>query len=639
MAQVRRLRLHPWLRAILRQRTHRDRHARPAVREGVAATERHAARRRVFAADHSVNERRRLFRQILSTRYGLTRMPRFERPLLRDDVETEGHGNGGAPGTANQSRPARLTLPTAPFAVRVLNHLTYGATPQSVAAFNALGSNDSARLSAFVDQQLAWQQIDDSAVETRLVGAGYNTLNKSLTQLWADHVLPDPEWNVRMRPAWEIQRASLVRAAYSKRQLREVVVNFWHDHFNVQGTDFSTGPVYVHYHRHVLRQHALGNFRTMLEAVATSTAMLYYLDNRSNTRAGPNENFARELLELHTLGAENYLGFTDPTLVPPCPEDPTFPIGYTDSDVYETAACFTGWTVKDGHWQFPAEDDGTFVYRSAWHDNGLKLVLGKVIPAAQGNMKDGRDVLDRLAAHPRVAKFVCRKLVRRFVGDKPPQALVDSAAVVFRQYWEHPRQIELVLRHILKSDALYNSWGQKGRRPFEAVAAAMRVLGSDWTPRPNDAKTDEFMWRMGFTGHTPYAWPAPNGYPDTKVAWSGANTYAMTWKLLNWLTETRDAGDVPLAPILATTRSGLPAAQWTAVKLVDFWCQRVLGYLPTASRRQTLIAFMAQNGAPGSDVITDTDSWAANDLKRHYNQQRLRSMVSLILLSPEFLSR
>jgi hypothetical protein len=143
---------------------------------------------------------------------------------------------------------------------------------------------------------------------------------------------------------------------------------------------------------------------------------------------------------------------------------------------------------------------------------------------------------------------------------------------------------------------------------------------------------------MGMTGHEPYDWPAPNGYPDTGIAWSGANSFAMTWKFLNWFTEANDGG-VPLAPILATTRTGLPAAQWTATKLVDFWCRRVLGYLPVAARRQELIAFMAQNGDPNAYVIADNDEWAASDLKRHFNQQRLRSMVSLILMSPEFLSR
>jgi len=167
------------------------------------------------------------------------------------------------------------------------------------------------------------------------------------------------------------------------------------------------------------------------------------------------------------------------------------------------------------------------------------------------------------------------------------------------------------------------------------MVAAMRVLGTDFTLRLGHDKSNEFMWRMGYTGHLPYEWPAPNGYPDIASAWSGSNSQAMTWKMLNWLTETSDAG-TPLAPILAVTRANV--ASWTANNLVDYWCRRVLGYLPTAQRRQTLVAFMAQNGDPASYVIEDTDGWNANDLKRHYNHQRLRSMVSLVLMSPEFLT-
>jgi uncharacterized protein (DUF1800 family) len=570
-------------------------------------------------------------------RYDLRGAPRYQTAPAAQDAARR-TPSMSAPSMSSLSRPSLVTLPRPAFAVRVLNHLSFGATAASIAEFNALGSDDTTRLTRHVDAQLSWNTIDDSALETRLANAGYVTLGKSLTQLWADHVLGDPAYDVRMRPAWEIQRAAFVRAAHSRRQLREVMTTFWHDHFNVTLSDYSAGPVYVHYDRDVIRAHAFGNFRKMLESVAQSTAMLYYLDNLSNTRAGPNENFARELLELHTFGVENYLGFMDPFEVPPCPEDPSYPIGYTDIDVYETASAFTGWSVKNGHWQFPTENDGTFVYRPSWHDAGPKYVLGNFIYPEQAALKDGRDILDRIASHPRVARFICRKLFRRFFADTPGEALVNSAAIVFRDHWQHPDQIRITLRHILLSDAAYNSWGQKKRRPFEAVVAAMRVLGSDWTLRVADAKSDEFTWRMGMTGHEPYDWPAPNGYPDTGIAWSGANSFAMTWKFLNWFTEANDGG-VPLAPILATTRTGLPAAQWTATKLVDFWCRRVLGYLPVAARRQELIAFMAQNGDPNAYVIADNDEWAASDLKRHFNQQRLRSMVSLILMSPEFLSR
>ncbi len=593
---------------------------------------------------------------ILSRRYGIEGRIRFNAPLRVIDSDDALIGTAAQPSienlgptpvpsqgatvprrpTANSSRPQLVTLQRAPFAVRVLNNITYGATATTIAEFNALGANDNARLTAFVDQQLSPATIDDTALDARLSAAGYSTLNKSLTQLWADHVAPDPVWDIRMRPAWELQRAALTRAVHSKRQVQEVMVGFWHNHFNVMANDFDIGPVSVHYNRDVIRANALGNFRTMLEAVAQSTAMMYYLDNASNTRSGPNENFARELLELHTFGAENYLGFMDPFQVPPAPEDPAYPIGYTDVDVYETAAAFTGWSVKDGHWQYPTEDDGTFVYRQAWHDAGPKFVLGKFLNPEQPAMKDGRDILDRLASHPRVAKFICKKLIRRFVSDAPDPALINSAAAIFRANWQNANQIQLTVRHILLSETFKNVWGQKHRRPFELTAAALRALGSDWTPRLGDSKSDEMFWRMGFTGNAPYEWPAPNGYPDVAVAWSGSNSYAMSWKILNWITEANDSGTPTMAPILATTRASV--SNWTANNLVDFWCQRILGYIPVTSRKQLLVSFMAQNGT-ATEVITDTDTWAASNPKAHYNQQRLRSMVSLILMSPEFITR
>lgn len=535
------------------------------------------------------------------------------------------------------AQAAAVTLQRPAFAVRVLNNMTFGATLADVAAFNALGSTEAGRLTAYVDQQLNWASIDDSALEQRLADGGYTTLSKSQAQLWSGHVLGSPAYAIRMLPAWETQRAAIVRAMYSKRQLRESMVSFWHDHFNVTATDGSAGPVYPYFDRQ-LRLHAFGNFRALLEAVAQSTSMLYYLDNRSNTRSGPNENFARELLELHTLGAENYLGFMDPFAVPPCPEDPTYPIGYTDIDVYETAAAFTGWTVKDGNWQYPNENDGTFAYRQEWHDAGPKFVLGQFMYPEQPALKDGRDILDRLANHPRVASFICKKLIRHFLDDDPDPVLVQSAAAVFRENWRSSSQIKLTLRHILLSATARSVWGRKSRRPFETMVAAMRVSGCTWTPRVGHQKSDELMWRLGFTGHSPFEWPAPNGYPNVSTAWAGANSMAMTWKLLGWLTEANDAG-IPLMPILHTTRSMVPRTQWTATRLVDYWCRRVLGYLPAASRRTLLISFMAQNGNPDTHVIADTDTWSMGDLKNHYNQQRLRSMVSMILTSPEFFSR
>ena len=266
-------------------------------------------------------------------RYRLARAPRFQ-GLTKEVADAAAPATAGPSAGMEKASPRRLlTLPTPPFAVRVLNNMSYGATPESVAEFNGLGSSDVARLTTWVDRQLNPAAIDDAAVATRLSNAGYNTLGKTLAQQWSEHVRGEVEYAVRMRPGWEVQREALVRAVFSKRQLFEVTTAFWHDHFNVMVSDYDCCPVYGHYDRDVIRANAFGNFRKMLEDVARSTAMMIYLDNKSNRRSGPNENFARELLELHTFGAENYLGFVDPFEVPPCPEDPDYPIGYTDLDV------------------------------------------------------------------------------------------------------------------------------------------------------------------------------------------------------------------------------------------------------------------------------------------------------------------
>ena len=149
-------------------------------------------------------------------------------------------------------------------------------------------------------------------------------------------------------------------------------------------------------------------------------------------------------------------------------------------------------------------------------------------------------------------------------------------------------------------------------------------------------RSSHFVWLAGLTGHTPFNWAPPNGYPDVAGAWAGSSAMGMTWKMLNWLTETTDNGTT-LMPIVQISRANVPV--WTANALVDYWCTRLLGYLPSAERRQTLASFMAQNGDPATYLVEDSDAWAASDLKKHYNHQRLRSMVTLILLSPEFMSR
>ena len=219
--------------------------------------------------------------------------------------------------------------------------------------------------------------------------------------------------------------ATLLRAIHSRWQLREVLVDFWHNHFNVNAAGDQAVNVALPAYDRVIRSHALGNFREFLEAVATSPAMLVYLNNRSSRAGSANENYGRELFELHSLGRDAYLNdlYNRWRDVPGALKGS--PAGYIDQDVYEAARAFTGWTIEDGAGlgggkTLPAT--GRFTYVEAWHDNYQKRVLATDFDPFQPPLADGRKVLDLIAAHPATARFVCTKLCRRLVSDTPSDA-------------------------------------------------------------------------------------------------------------------------------------------------------------------------------------------------------------------------
>ena len=238
-----------------------------------------------------------------------------------------------------------------------------------------------------------------------------------------------------------------------------MLADFWHNHFNVYGWSYYIAPAFVYYDRSVIRKHALGNFRKLLGAVAKSPTMLYYLDNYINSQAGPNENFARELFELHTLGAENYLGVKRQSDVPR--DENGIPIGYVDDDVYEATRCFTGWRVDNSTWEEGVGESGTFLFYSDWHDEYPKRVLGVDIGSYQG-IDDGEIVLDTLAAHPGTARHIAYKLCRRFISDNPPEDLVSEAADIFHTNIDKDDQMKRVLRTILKIGGVQKHLGGEG---------------------------------------------------------------------------------------------------------------------------------------------------------------------------------
>ena len=302
----------------------------------------------------------------------------------------------------------------------------------------------------------------------------------------------------------ELQRAKLLRAVYSEQQLYELMVDFWENHFSIFANKDDDRYLLTGFDRETIRPFALARFRDLLGATAHSPAMLFYLDNWRSSVPRPypakgekpagvdggfNENYARELMELHTLGVDG---------------------GYTQKDVQEIARCFSGWTIQKPN------EQGLFLYRPGLHDDGEKVVLGhKILPG--GGIADGERVLDILATHPATARFIATKLARRFISDDPPQPVVDRAAAVFLKT---DGSIRETLRAIITSPEFFSTpaYRAKVRSPFEYVAAAMRAMGAE---TDGDRPVLDLIGRMG---QPLFGRITPDGYSDRAEQWlsSGA---------------------------------------------------------------------------------------------------------------------
>ena len=521
---------------------------------------------------------------------------------------------------------AQTQLPPVPLAILALNRLTFGIRPGDVDAFNALGSSDDERLLNFVNQQLNPDSMDDSDFENRYNNAGFETLRKTHEQLYYDHIAANPYdsnddayWEWYSKPAYELADATVLRAVHSKKQLVELLADFWHNHFNIYFWQDDGVPLLASYNRDALRKHMLGNFRQMLEAVAKHPSMLYYLNQNNSSDAGPNENFARELFELHTLGAENYLGVRDPNSVEK--DANGIAVGYVDNDVYEAARCLTGWRIDDdlGEWEDGVEKTGNFLYYKPWHDRFNKLVLGRYIPADQEDLKDGYDVLDLLASHPGTARFVCRKLCRRFISDVPPESVVQAAADIFLQHKDAPDQLKRVMETILLSAEFKAGWGGKVKRPYEAAMSMMRALNSDFTRAPGG-----IHWMLELMGQRLFERRPPDGYPDTREAWANSMSFLYRWNFAVGLAENWMDDDDTGYKVFTDVYGQTPAEIRTAPSLADYWIQRILNRtLPEASRN-AIVAVMAQEYG-----------WDETLTEEHVRYV-LPAMVEVILMSPEF---
>jgi uncharacterized protein (DUF1800 family) len=370
--------------------------------------------------------------------------------------------------------------------LHALNRLTFGPRPGDVSAVNTAG------LDHWIEQQLHPAEIPESPVlEAKL--AALETLRMSTGELAAR--FPNP--GIAKQIGQELAQGKLLRAVYSNRQLEEVLTDFWYNHFNVFIGKGRDRFMVTAYERDVIRPHVLGRFRDLLLATAESPAMLFYLDNwqsvgpdarpsgpAARRARGLNENYGRELLELHTLGVDG---------------------GYTQQDVTDVARCFTGWTLRE-----PLRG-GQFQFDERLHDRGEKHVLGVTIPPG-GGMDDGLKVIDILAHSPATARFVSKSLAERFVADDPPDALVERMS---KRFQETDGDLREVMRAMIFAPEFWTpaNFHSKVKSPLEMEASALRAV---------NAAIDSAMAlanSMNEMGEPLYGKLEPTGYSNGGADW------------------------------------------------------------------------------------------------------------------------
>ncbi|WP_223638318.1 DUF1800 domain-containing protein [Corallococcus sp. EGB] len=488
---------------------------------------------------------------------------------------------------------SQLTAPGAPApfdearAVHVLQRLAYGPSGRDLAEMKRLG------VDGWVEAQLqpASGAPLPSGLEAKL--QAFPTLGMSMAQLVEDYPRPPPEMPAEekrergpARVVFERSSARVLRAVESPRQLEEVLVDFWFNHFNVSEDKGAVRWLATSYERDAIRPHVFGTFRELLGATAHHPAMLFYLDNWRSTREGLsqeelrhprrfrrqaammedaedeedakpklglNENYARELLELHTLGVDG---------------------GYTQDDVREVARCFTGWSIRQ------PRKEPAFVFRKVAHDTDAKVVLGQAIPTGGGE-RDGERVLDLLANHPATAHHVALKLAQRFVADDPAPELVDRVAKVFL---DTKGDLRAVYRALFQSPEFQSPEVRAGKvkTPFEYVVSALRATNAqvEVTPR--------LLRHLALMGEPLYRAPAPTGFPEVAEPW--VNSGALVARLNFGLDLV--GGRLPGARV--SVDAFAPRQAPTAVEWVDGLGQALLGTKPSEETRATILAALAE---------------------------------------------
>lgn len=480
--------------------------------------------------------------------------------------------------TVDPLPPTSTTLLAADLPLHLARRATYGLTPTLLAEIEAAGPTD------WLEQQLAPDGIDDAAMDDLL--AGYPLLELDAADL--QRALSDaPD---RRLAGDQLVEATLARQIWSRRQLFEVMVDFWSNHFNVTtplGPTYATKPVED---RTVIRRHALGRFEDLLVADARSPAMLIHLGNKDSRGDDPNENYGRELLELHTVGVGG---------------------GYTEDDVRDSALALTGWGVGE---------DGTFAFDPTGHHVGRIEVLtwSAANDLAEGGLEVGTDYLRHLAHHEQTARHLSYKLAVRFVSDEPPPELVDRLAAAFLA-----ADTEIVpwLRELFSAPEFAAATGQKVRRPLEDVVASVRALGIGPPPPSATGGIAALVERARGLGQTPLGANPPTGYADVAAEWLSTSAVLGRWNVHRLL--TADYFDGLRYP--EPTAFARAADARTDGELVDRLAQRLTGQPFRPDHREALLDFLGTD----SDAPYDEDSVSG----------QLPDLTALILDSPYHLLR
>lgn len=522
-----------------------------------------------------------------------------------------------------------------------LNRVTFGARDVDEAYVQSIGWD------AYVEEQLNPPDGDDDALAAHLAdqtmpityrgqeneSGGWpdvdedrplNYLNADTTTLLnlAINAGKTVSFAEQARVQQELTAASWIRAVHAEYQIREFMVDFWHNHFNIgkQDNAFATVTLPV-YDRDHIRPYVLGNFREMLEANATSTSMLLYLDNAVSVAEQPNENYGRELLELHTMGEDAYLGFIDPAAKEGgLGENVGIKAdGFSDIDVFEASAALSGWTIEFGQPIAPggkrAPITGNFLYSPVQHSQDTGVFMGVHLGGFNEPMEQGRKVLDIAAGHPATADFICGKLVRRIFGDAPPAAVQTRAVEAWTLNQNEPDQIKKVMEAILLDGPEIGEAPQaKMRRPFEKLMALYRTTDTVVNAHP----WMNFLLEPLHDGL--FTWPAPNGRPDVNGYWFSSTANLTTWNLSLWLFYLQEFATS------FTDQTPLDI-QDSPTQMVEYWLQRMIGFEPSAAVMNTLIDDSASNAG----IMTGINFGTAENVENAFAR-----LAALISTSEEF---